>query len=130
MATLADVWQAVKVYHGDGARHLELAACGVELYLAAMAIPLVVFRPEVPGPIEGDRIDQLAALLQAYGLELECVEDGRNYKINRSDTHAYVGRLTEDALRLHVPRIVEMGSGVFEGIAGFYLRTICQSEGP
>jgi hypothetical protein len=127
MTTLAEIWREVEVYRGDGAKCLELQACCVEFYLGAMAIPLVVFRPQVPGPIADDRIGEFAALLRGYGLEIECVEEGRNYKINRRDTHAYVGRLTEDALKLHVTRIVELGFDVFKGIAGFYLRDVCRS---
>ncbi len=127
MSTLAEIWREVERYEGRGTKSLELQACCVEFYLGAMAIPLVVFRPEVPGPVADDRIGELTALVQGYGLELECVEVGRNYKINRGDTHAYVGRLTEDALKLHVGRIVELGFDVFQGITGFYLRAVCGS---
>lgn len=127
METLAEIWREVEGYEGRGTKSFELPACGVEFYLGAMAIPLVVFRPAAPGPIAEDRVGELRTVVQGYGLELECVEVGRNYKINRGDTHAYVGRLTEDALKLHIGRMVELGFDVFQGIAGFYLRAICGS---
>lgn len=41
--------------------------------------------------------------------------------MNRSDTQAYVGRITDEALKLHVHRIVDIGREAFDAIVGFYL---------
>jgi hypothetical protein len=119
--TLSDVWSAVERYDGQGAKSFQLTECRAQLYMGAMEIPIVAFRTKHPFSLDESRIRELSCLLSRFGLELDCVEEGHNYKLNRSDTKLYVGRITDDALKLHVGRIVEIGREAFDAIVGFYL---------
>jgi len=86
-----------------------------------MEIPLVAFRPSAPVTPSDARLAAWAESLAGYGLALESVEVGRNYKINRSDTKEYVGRILPEALKLHAERIAELGPDVFRALVTFYL---------
>lgn len=121
MTSLHEVWNAVERYDGNGARRFQLSECRVQLYMGAMEIPIVAFRTPHPPSLDDTRMRELSLLLARFGLELECVEEGHNYKMNRSDTKAYVGRITDEALKLHVRRIVDIGREAFGAIVGFYL---------
>lgn len=85
-----------------------------------MEIPLVVFYPKNPAQLSAARIEEFQRLLSDLGLELECIEEENNYKINTSDTKLYIGRMTSEALKLHAPRIAEKGLEVFDKIVNFY----------
>ncbi len=122
MASPLDVWKAIEGYDGEGSKDFELPGGQAQFYKGAMAIPLVAFYAQNPPDLEETCMWDLSLLLARFGLELECVEEGHNYKINRSDTKAYIGRITDEVLKLHVGRIVEIGREAFEAIVGFYLR--------
>jgi hypothetical protein len=121
VTSLQEIWNAVERHDGHGAGSFQLPRCRVQLYMGAMAIPIVAFRPMGPPSLDDPRMRRLSPLLARFGLELECVEEGHNYKVNRDDTKAYVGRMTDEALKLHVGRIVEIGREAFDAIVGFYL---------
>ena len=122
MSTPEDVWLAVERYPEKGAKSFQLAGCRARLYMGAMEIPIVAFDPTDPPLLEERRLRELSRRLTQFGLELECVEEEHNYKVNRADTKAYVGRITDEALKLHMGRIVEIGRGAFDVIVGFYLQ--------
>jgi hypothetical protein len=126
MSTLQDVWLAVEQYAGKGTKSFRLRGCRARLYLGAMAIPIVAFHTPEPPSLEEPRLRELSRRLEQFGLEIECVEEGHNYKVNRSDTKAYVGRITGEALKLHTGRIAEIGRAAFDVIIDFYL----QNPGP
>jgi hypothetical protein len=121
MADLAAVWGVLEGWDQERPKILQLADCRVRLYMGAMAIPMVAVQP--PRPIEPsvDRMDAFVSLLQGFALELDCVEVGGNYKINRSETKEYVGRILPDALKLHAERILDIGEEAFESMVTFYL---------
>jgi len=118
---LAKAWRAVEVWDQQRPRSVVAPGCHVQLYMGAMEIPIVAFWPEAPVAPEAERMAAVEPLLQRWGLTLDCVEVGRNYKINRSDTGEYVGRILPDALKLHATRILHLGREVFEEIVTFYL---------
>ncbi len=120
-ADVARVWRAVEDWDKKRPKTLELAAGQAQLYMGAMEIPLVAFWPLEPVKPDEDRMNAFAPALARFGLELDCVEVGSNYKINRSDTKEYVGRILPDALKLHVERILDIGQDAFRGIVMFYL---------
>jgi len=122
MSTLQDVWLAVERYERKGAKSFQLVGCRARLYMGAMEVPIVAFQATDPPSLEERRLRELSRWLAQFGLELECVEEGHNYKVNRTDTKAYVGRITAEALKLHAGRIVEIGRGAFDVIVGFYLQ--------
>ncbi len=66
-------------------------------------------------------MEAFVSLLQGFALELDGVEVGGNYKISRSDTKEYVGRILPDALKLHAKRILDIGEEAFESMVTFYL---------
>lgn len=118
---LARVWEALQDWDRDEPEHLSLPTSRAQLYRGAMEIPLVVFRPRrAVNPTE-DRMAAFAPTLGRFALKLDCVEVGANYKINRSDSEEYVGRIQPDALRLHAERILALGRAAFDEIVVFYL---------
>lgn len=118
---LGRVWRALEDWDQERPKSLPLSSGRAQLYKGAMEIPLVAFRPRAPvHPVEG-RMSALAPTLARFGLELDCVEIGRNYKVNRSDTQEYLGRIQPDALKLHAERILALGREVFDEIVTFYL---------
>jgi hypothetical protein len=121
-ADLDDLWAAVTQYDGARPKSFDLPWGRAQLYMGAMEIPMVALRPKGRAATDDDRIQGWASALAGFGLELDCVEVGENYKVNRSDTKEYVGRVTSDALKLHVGRIAEIGHEAFKAIVDLYLR--------
>ncbi|MBI2160278.1 MAG: hypothetical protein HYW08_11850 [candidate division NC10 bacterium] len=119
---LSRVWRALEDWDQERPKSFPLACARAQLYKGAMEIPLVAFHPRVPVNPAEDRVAALAPTLARFGLELDCVEIGQNYKVNRSDTKEYVGRIQPDALKLHAERVLGLGREVFDEIVTFYLR--------
>lgn len=118
---LAQVWQALETWDPERPRSVAVPRARAQLYMGAMEIPLVAVRPRHPVAPAEEAMAALAPTLQRFGLELDCVEVGENYKINRSDTKEYVGRIQPDALKLHAQRILALGYDAFDEIVTFYL---------
>jgi hypothetical protein len=118
---LAQVWQALEDWDRERPSTLALLRARAQLYMGAMEIPLIAVRPRHPVAPGEDAMAALAPTLKQFGLELDCVQVGENYKVNRSDTKQYVGRIQPDALKLHVERILALGREVFDQIVMFYL---------
>ncbi len=118
---LARVWRALEDWDQEHPKSLPLPGARAQLYMGAMEIPLVAVRPRHPVAPEEDAMAALAPTLKQFGLELDCVQVGENYKINRSDTKEYVGRIQPDALKLHAQRILVLGRDAFDEIVTFYL---------
>ena len=99
--------------------------CTAELYMGAMSIALLALWPKRTIILGQPMLDDLSKILHKYKLELEYVEEG-NYKINRADTKAYVGRLTNEGLKLSIKRLIEeIGSkDLFKEIVDFYVRAV------
>jgi hypothetical protein len=121
LADLTAVWTALHEWDLERPRTFQLDGCRAQLYRGAMEIPLVAFRPREPVRPTADQLAALNPVLDDMGLELDCVEVDRNYKINRKDTKEYVGRIMPDALKLHAERILDLGREAFEQIVTFYL---------
>lgn len=118
---LAQVWQALEEWDHERPRSFTVPHARAQLYMGAMEIPLVAVRPRHPVAPAEEAMAALAPTLQRFGLELDCVQVGENYKINRSDTREYVGRIQPDALKLHAQRILALGRDAFDEIVTFYL---------
>lgn len=118
---LSRVWQALEDWDHEQPRSFGLPGARAQLYLGAMEIPLVAVRSRQPVAPAEDAMAALAPTLKRFGLELECVEVGENYKVNCSDTKEYVGRIQPDALKLHAERILALGYQVFDDIVTCYL---------
>lgn len=121
MADLTTVWTLAESWDRERPQSVELADCRAQLYLGAMEIPLVVFRPRPHVQLPDSRLQAWRPVLASLGLVLDPVEIDRNYKINRDDTHEYVARILPDALKLHCERILDLGPDVFECLTTFYL---------
>lgn len=117
--TLEQIWQALQLYNGEGSKNFDLSGTRVQLYKGAMEIPLIAFHASSPYDLSEEKIEALSDLLAQHGFELDCVEDNRNYKINRSEDGQYLGRITLEALKLHVERSKELGWNIFKEIAEF-----------
>ncbi|MEK7878367.1 MAG: hypothetical protein AAB285_00760, partial [candidate division NC10 bacterium] len=89
MESLHQVWRRVEQYQGEGARSFQVPGGRAQLYMGAMEIPIVAFRTKQSPSLEDVRLRDLSLRLARFGLELECVEEGENYKINRRDTKSY-----------------------------------------
>ncbi len=122
---LETVWQELGSYDGKGAQKFELTQARVQFYMGAMEIPMVAVHPEAPFHFSPIHMNEYADLLMEYGLELDCVEEGANYKINFSEDGLYLGRLTSHFLKLHAQRIQGLGWEAFSKIVNFHLnRTV------
>jgi len=121
MLDLTAVWKLVEVWDRERPQSIELDGCRAQLYLGAMEIPIVAFRPRPHVQPQDDRMQAWRPVLASCGLVLDPVETDRNYKINRSDTNEYVARILPDALKLHCGRILQLGPDVFEDLVTFYL---------
>jgi hypothetical protein len=119
---LEKVWLALEEWDQERPKSLPLPDGRAQLYRGAMEIPLVAFRPRAPVMPGEDPMEAFATVLARFGVELDCVEVGRNYKINRADTGEYVGRIQPEALKLHAERILDLGRTAFEAIVTLYLR--------
>jgi len=121
MADLTSVWKLAEAWDRERPRTLEMDGCQAQLYMGAMEIPLVAFRPR-PHVVPRDaRMQAFVPVLTSLGLVLDTVEVDRNYKINRGDTNEYFARILPDALKLHCGRMLETGPETFERIVSFYL---------
>lgn len=118
---LQQIWQELQSYDGNSSKSFQLNGCKVQFYKGAMEIPLIAFIPQSPFQLEDERMKLFAPILSSLNLELDCVEDGTNYKINRKEDHQYLGRITKDALKLHASRIQELGWDGFQRIVTFFL---------
>lgn len=121
MDDLAKVWKLAEGWDRKRPHSIELAGCRAQLYLGAMEIPLVAFRPRPQVQPRDDCVQAWRPVLATLGLVLDSVETDQNYKINRADTNEYVGRILPDALKLHCERILDLGPGAFERIVTSYL---------
>ncbi len=122
--TLQEIWKEFQSYDGTGSKNFEVPGCRVQFYKGAMEIPLVAFYPKSPFTLGAESMEGFSALLEKLGFELDCVEEGGNYKINRSEDGQYLGRITNEALKLHAERIKELGWDAFQSIADFHLSKI------
>ncbi len=122
MDDLAALWKAKGTWDRERAIPLEFAPCPAQLYRGAMEIPLVAFYPIKQVKLDEARMVTRASVLPRFGLELDCVEIGSNYKINRANTHEYIGRIAPDALKLHAERILDIGEDAFPEVVTFYLQ--------
>ncbi len=121
MADLTTVWKLAEAWDREHPRSLEMDGCRAQLYMGAMEIPLVAFRPRPYVQPRDDRMQEVVPALVSLGLVLDTVEVNRNYKINRRDTNEYVARILPDALKLHCERILDLGREAFGSIVTFYL---------
>lgn len=121
MDNLARVWRALEEWDQERPRSLPFGDGRAQLYMGAMEIPLIALRSKAPVRPEAERLAAWIPTLAGLGLALECVEVGRNYKINRRGTSEYVGRILPDALKLHAERALGLGPGVFRALVSFYL---------
>lgn len=120
---LDKVWSALEEWDQERPKSLPLPDGRAQLYRGAMEIPLVALRPRTPVSPGEDKMEALfAPVLARLGLALDCVEVGRNYKINRAETGEYVGRIQPEALKLHAGRILDLGQTAFEAVVTLYLR--------
>lgn len=116
-----ELWENVTRYDGQGSKKTDFPGFRAQFYMGAMEIPLVAVYPKTPSPLAPEFIKQLSSVLPSFGLELDCVEDGSNYKINTRETKLYMGRITPESLKLHAVRIREIGQDAFEKIVKAYL---------
>ena len=114
---LEDIWKEFQSYNGRGSKNFELPGCRAQFYKGAMEIPLIAFYPAQPFDLNESKLSELSAILAAFGHKLDCVQENGNYKINRSEDGQYLGRITNDALKLHAERIKELGWEPFSKIA-------------
>lgn len=118
---IAEIWPLIAEWDHERPRLLSLEQCRLQLYMGAMEIPMVAFRP--PGPVvpSPERLAALVPTLVRAGLVLDLVEAGRNYKINRHGSGEYIGRILPDALKFHAERVLEVGPAAVGAIVSFYL---------
>jgi hypothetical protein len=121
MADLVTIWKLAEAWDRERPHSIELTGCRAQLYLGAMEIPLVAFRPRPQVQPRDDCMQAWRPVLATLGLVLEPVETDQNYKINRADTNEYVARILPDALKLHCERILGLGQDTFERIVTSYL---------
>ena len=119
--TLEKIWEEFKSYDGTGSKNFDLSGNRVQFYKGAMEIPLIAIYPSAPFNLAEEHLKSFSRLLSSYGLELDCVEEERNYKINTKEDSQYIGRITTDTLRLHAARIKDMGYETFSKIVSFHL---------
>ena len=124
MLNLKEIWSEFQGYDGTGAKNFQLPDCRVQFYKGAMEIPLIAFFPKDTFNLEEKNLTDFSQLLSEIGYELDCVEEGGNYKINRSKDGQYLGRITKESLKLHAERIKELGWDAFSKIVSFQLSEI------
>src|SRR5260370_16145769 len=86
MADLTAVWKLAEAWDRGRPQSVELAGCRAQLYLGAMEIPLVAFRPRPHVQPPDDRIQSSRPVLPSLGLVLDPLETNQHHKINRADT--------------------------------------------
>jgi len=121
MPDLTAVWKLAEAWDRERPQSVELDGCRAQLYLGAMEIPIIAFRPRLHVKPENDRMQAWRPVLGSLGLALDPVEIDENYKINRGDTNEYVARILPDALKLHCQRILDLGPDVFGHLVTLYL---------
>lgn len=117
----AEIWRALEAWGQDRPKSLKFADCRVQFYMGAMEIPMLALRPRVPVVPAADRIAAWKPLLDRIDLVLDCVTEGANYKLNRSGSGEYVGRILPDALKFHAVRVLDLERDAFEEICLRYL---------
>jgi len=117
----AGVWRALREWDHVKPRRLDFVACWVQLYMGAMEIPMVALRPIARVTPAAARIASWQPLLDRFGLVLDCVTEGANYKLNRRESGEYVGRVLPDSLKFHAVRVLDLGPEGFEEISRAYL---------
>ncbi len=115
------VWRALSEWDRVKPRRLDFVACWVQLYMGAMEIPMVALHPAARVAPAADRIAGWQPLLDRFGLVLDCVTEGANYKLNRCESGEYVGRILPDSLKFHAVRVLDLGLEGFEEISRAYL---------
>lgn len=121
VADFAEMWRALEAWDRDRSKSLEFSDCRVQFYMGAMAIPMVAVQPRVPVMPAAGLIAAWQPVLDGFGLVLDCVTEGANYKLNRRGSGEYVGRILPDALKFHATRMLDLGREVFEEICRHYL---------
>lgn len=119
--TLEEVWKELASYSGQGSKNFDMDGTRVQFYKGAMEIPLVAFYPKSPFDLNETRLVEFSKLLASHGFKLDCVEEGGNYKINRSEDGQYLGRITQEALKLHAERTREIGWDLFNRLTTFHI---------
>lgn len=125
-----ELWEDVMRYDGHGSKKADFPGFRAQFYMGAMEIPLIAVFPKQPVTLNEEFIEQVSSFLPTFGLELDCVEDGGNYKLNTRETKLYVGRLTPDSLKLHAVRIREIGRDAFTEIVKAYLTGVTKKVTP
>ncbi|MBI1979450.1 MAG: hypothetical protein HYS58_01660 [Elusimicrobia bacterium] len=121
MDELKAVWTELESHDWSRPKSLPISNHRVKLYMGAMEIPLVSFQPKESFILSPQKMKEFISILDSLGLELDCVEEGGNYKINRAQDQLYLGRITRESLKLHAIRVRELGWNAFEKIVQFFL---------
>jgi hypothetical protein len=108
---------------------LDLPGCQVQLYMGAMEIPMLAFRPPAPVSPAAEQLATWQPTLDRLGLVLDCVTPDANYKLNRHASGEYVGRILPDALKFHAGRVLDLDRDAVEALCRSYLALPAQ-EGP
>lgn len=116
------LWQTLAAWDRNRPQRLEFPGCHVQFYMGAMEIPMVALRPHKPVTPAADRVAGWGPRLARFGLVLDDVAAGENYKLNRGDTGEYVGRVLPDALKFHAERILHAGEEALEEITTLYFQ--------
>ncbi len=113
---LSKVWNSLQSFDGTKPVSFDFPLARVKFYMGAMEIPMISLSPKVRLQLTPSEMESFSQILNSNGLELDCVAEGGNYKINRSEDGQYMGRVTEEALKLHAVRIREVGEDLFQKI--------------
>jgi hypothetical protein len=130
VSDFAAVWQALATWEQRRARVLELPGCQVQLYMGAMEIPMLAFRPPAPVSPAASRLATWQPTLDRLGLVLDCVTPDANYKLNRQVSGEYVGRILPDALKFHAGRVIDLEREAVEALCRAYLTLSPLPGGP
>jgi hypothetical protein len=121
VSDFAPVWRALADWEQRRARVLDLPGCQVQLYMGAMEIPMLAFRPPVLVSPAAAQLATWQPTLDRLGLVLDCVTPDANYKLNRHASGEYVGRILPDALKFHAGRVVDLDRDAVEALCRSYL---------
>lgn len=121
MTDFTDVWKALEDWDHERPRSFAFDGGRAQFYMGAMEIPMVAVRPSRSVEPAAERVEAFARVLARFGLVLDCVEVGRNYKLNRAGSGEYVGRILPDAIKFHAERILDLGRDAFEALSALYL---------
>ncbi|MBI2916155.1 MAG: hypothetical protein HYY07_04785, partial [Elusimicrobia bacterium] len=81
MDELKAVWTELESHDWSRPKSLPISNHRVKLYMGAMEIPLVSFQPKESFILSPQKMKEFISILDSLGLELDCVEEGGNYKI-------------------------------------------------